>query len=91
MRLGGELAFILSDIDYSSKQELLDILRKKRDELQEYPKEDRIKIKPYLAVAIQQAFYASEYELLRFKRLSNNLRGENGSKNENKGSSKGTE
>lgn len=78
MKLGGELAFLLNDIDYSSKAELLDKLRELRDKIQEYPKDERVKLKPYLAVSIQQAFYASEYELLRFKRMSNNLRGENG-------------
>lgn len=71
MKLGGELAFILGDIDYSSKPELLDKLRECRNKLQEYPKEDRIKLKPYLAISVQQAFYTSEYELLRFKRLNN--------------------
>ena len=70
MKLGGELAFILGDIEYSSKPELLDKLRESRNELQDYPKEERIKLKPYLAIAVQQAFYTSEYELLRFKRLN---------------------
>lgn len=59
MRLGGELSFLLTDIDYSSKQELLDKLRSVRDGLQEVPKEERLKVRPNLAVSIQQAFYAS--------------------------------
>ena len=70
MKLGGELAFILGDIDYSSKPELLDKLRECRNKLQDYPKDIRVKLKPYLAISVQQAFYTSEYELLRFKRLS---------------------
>lgn len=85
MKLGGELAFILGDIDYSSKSELLDKLRECRDKLQEYPKEERVKLKPYLAISIQQAFYTSEYELLRFKKLSK-TRGENGREKESQNS-----
>lgn len=76
MRLGGELAFLLTDIDYSSKQELLDKLRNIRESLQEIPKEERLKIRPNLAVSIQQAFYASEYELLRFKKNNNHFKGD---------------
>ena len=48
MRLGGELSFLLTDIDYSSKQELLDKLRTMRDGLQEVPKEERLKVRPNL-------------------------------------------
>lgn len=76
MRLGGELSFLLTDIDYSSKQELLDKLRTMRDGLQEVPKEERLKVRPNLAVSIQQAFYASEYELLRFKKPNNHFKGD---------------
>ena len=76
MRLGGELSFLLTDIDYSSKQELLDKLRTMRDGLQEVPKEDRLKVRPNLAVSIQQAFYASEYELLRFTKTNNHFKGD---------------
>ena len=74
MRLGGELAFLLTDIDYSSKAELLEKLRAMREGLQDYSKEERLKVRPNLAVAIQQAFYASEYQLLRFKRLNNHYK-----------------
>lgn len=74
MRLGGELAFLLTDIEYSSKAELLEKLRTMRESLQDYPKEERLKVRPNLVVAIQQAFYASEYQLLRFKRLNNHYK-----------------
>ena len=39
LNIGGELASILQDIDYSSKQDLLEKLRKLRDDLKDYPKE----------------------------------------------------
>lgn len=69
LNIGGELAFILQDIDYSSKQDLLDKLRTLRDELKEYPKDEKQNIRPILAVAIQQAFYFSEWELMNYKKF----------------------
>jgi len=69
LNIGGELAFILQDIDYTSKQDLLDKLRTMRDSLKDYPKEERKEIRPILAVAIQQAFYFSEWELMNYKKF----------------------
>ena len=69
LNIGGELAFILQDIDYSSKQDLLDKLRTMRDELKDYSKEEKQNIRPILAVAIQQAFYFSEWELMNYKKF----------------------
>lgn len=68
MAIGGELLSLLKDIDYNSKQELLDKLRAMRDDLKTYPKRERRKIKSFLHVAIQQAFYTSEYSLLQYKK-----------------------
>ena len=69
LNIGGELAFILQDIDYKSKQDLLEKLRGIRDSLKDYTVEERQMIKPLLSVAIQQAFYMSEWELMRYKRF----------------------
>ena len=69
LNIGGELAFILQDIDYTSKQDLLDKFRNMRDNLKEYPKEEKQMIRPILAVAIQQAFYFSEWELMNYKKF----------------------
>ena len=71
LNIGGELAFILKDIDYSSKKELLEKLRKMRDDLNSYPKEERIKLRPILSVSLQQAFYTSEWELNNYKSYCN--------------------
>lgn len=65
--IGGELAFLLQDIDYNSKAELLDKLKQLKKDLKNYPKEEREKIKPILEISIQQAFYASKWELTRYK------------------------
>lgn len=67
LNIGGELAFILQDIDFNSKQDLLEKLRGLRDSLRDYPEEQRKRLKPILSVAIQQAFYSSEWELNRYK------------------------
>lgn len=68
MAIGGELLSLLKDIDYNSKQELLDKLRTMRDDLKNYPKRERRKIKSFLHVAIQQAFYTTEYALMQYKK-----------------------
>lgn len=68
MAIGGELLSLLKDIDYNTKQELLDKLRIMRDDLKTYPKRERRKIKSFLHVAIQQAYYTSEYILLQYKK-----------------------
>lgn len=81
LNIGGELSFILQDIDYTSKKDLLDKLRTMRDDLQNYPKEERLKIKPILAISIQQAFYASEWELMRYRKFCD-YRSENGKKDD---------
>ena len=67
LNIGGELAFVLSDIEYSSKQDLLTKLRALRDDLKNYAPEDRKLIKPILAVSVQQAFYITNWELMRYK------------------------
>ncbi len=67
MNIGGELAFILQDINFSSKQDLLTKLRTLRESLKEYTPEERQSIRPILAVSIQQAFYISDWELMRYK------------------------
>lgn len=67
LNIGGELAFILQDIDFNSKQDLLEKLRGLRDSLRDYPEEQKKRLKPILSVAIQQAFYSSEWELNRYK------------------------
>ena len=48
LNIGGELSFILEDINYSSKQDLLDKLRNIRESLQDYPLSERKKLKPIL-------------------------------------------
>ena len=67
MNIGGELAFILQDINFSSKQDLLTKLRTLRESLKEYTPEERQSIRPILAVSIQQAFYSSNWELMNYK------------------------
>lgn len=72
LRISGELAFIIKDIDYTSKKDLLDKLRNLRQTLGGYKPDERKKLKPFLAIAIQQAFYTSEYELMKYKNYCSN-------------------
>lgn len=86
LNIGGELAFILQDIDYDSKQDLLDKLRALRESLKDYPKDERKILKQTLAVAIQQAFYASDWELKRYKNFLEARKNLNGRNQEDKSS-----
>lgn len=79
LRISGELAFLIKDMTYTSKQDLLNQLREMRQELGGYSPVERKAIKPYLAIAIQQAFYSSEHELMRYMKYREN-RGENARK-----------
>ncbi len=67
LNVGGELAFLLNDINYNSKLDLLEKLRNFREALKQYPEEQKEIIRPILSVAIQTAFYISEYDLLKYK------------------------
>ena len=69
LNIGGELAFILQDIDYNSKQDLLEKLRALRDSLKDYKDEEKQMLRPLLSVSIQQAFYSSQWELMRYKKF----------------------
>ena len=60
LNIGGELAFILQDIDYASNRAI-------REDLKNYDEEQKKIIKPILAVSIQQAFYSSNWELMNYK------------------------
>lgn len=67
MSIGGELTSLIRNIEFASKADLLNQLRNLRNEVKQYPKEERKTIMPHLAVAIQQAFYTSEWELIHYK------------------------
>lgn len=81
LNIGGELAFILQDIDYSSKTDLIDKLRALRNGLKDYDKEEQRKIRPILNVSIQQAYHLSEWEIMRYKKFCD-YRSENNAKSE---------
>ena len=78
IKSGGELASLIPTIEYSSKRELLEKLRKIREGVRGHTEFDNF-FRENLGVAIQQCFYTSERELLMQKKI-NTIR----SKNENK-------
>jgi len=67
MEIGGELSSIIKSLDFSSKKDLLQQLRKKRDSLKEYSNKDKKQIKPLIIIAIQQVTYTKEADLMNYK------------------------
>lgn len=66
--MGGELKAIIETIDFSSKNELLENLRKLRESTVKLASQERSAVKEIIGVGIQQAYYTTEKELLRYKR-----------------------
>ncbi len=82
LNIGGELAFLLQDIDYNSKDELIDKLKALQKDIKTYPKEEKAQIGPILSVSVQQAMHLSEWELMRYKNYCK-YRSEHYEKNKN--------
>ncbi len=66
--MGGELKALIETIDFSSKNELLENLRKLRKSTVKLAPQERSAVKEIIGVGIQQAYYTTEKELLRYKR-----------------------
>lgn len=66
LRISGEVLTFLNEIDYSSKQELLQKLRNMREKISHYEPNRRNTLKQLLGIAIQQVYRCSEKELQRF-------------------------
>lgn len=75
---GGELASLIPSIDFTSKRELLEKLRKIRDGIKGHTQFDEF-FRDNIGVAIQQAFYIKEKDLLMYKKV-NTIRSNNGKK-----------
>lgn len=75
---GGELASLIPSIDFTSKRELLEKLRKIRDGIKGHTQFDEF-FRDNIGVAIQQAFYITEKDLLMYKKV-NTIRSNNGKK-----------
>ena len=66
IKSGGELASLIPTIEYSSKRELLEKLRKIREGIKGHTEFDDF-FRENIGVAIQQCFYISEKDLLSQK------------------------
>lgn len=77
LNMGGELVYVIQDIDFKDKKDLLDILRAKRKELVNSTIKDKEIIFNMLTVAIQQVFYLNDFELNRYKKYLNETKKEN--------------
>lgn len=65
--MGGELRALIEVIDFSSKDELLAKLRDMRESTVKLSPRERSAVKEIIGVGIQQAYYTTEKELLRYK------------------------
>jgi len=62
----GEIANFIESLDYNSKAELLNKLRRMRENTVRLSPADRRVVKQMLGVAIQQVYHAPEAELLSY-------------------------
>ena len=67
MMLNGEMVFFLDNIEYSSKSELLAILRAERNATYQFEGEQRAVLKQLLGLCIQQVLHTGEETLLEYK------------------------
>lgn len=74
---------IIEVIDFKNKTQLLDKLRLMRDSAGKLPREDRRVVKDMIGVAIQEVYFTSNREIMRFKRYVDYKKGGD-NKNESK-------
>lgn len=65
--INGEIVPIIEAVDFSSKDELLKKLRDMRESTVKLAPADRRVVKQMIGIAIQEVYYTSERELLRYK------------------------
>lgn len=83
LRINGEITTFLNDCDFKDKNEFMDKLRALRKSPNLAP---NCKYDPFydmIGVAIQQAFYVNEKQLMRYKNYCN-YRSETGGSNDGK-------
>lgn len=68
--MSGEIANFIEQLEFKSKAELLDKLRRMRDNTLRLSPTDRRIVKQMLGVAIQQVYHATEEELLPYIKKS---------------------
>lgn len=71
LRIDGEITTFLSDINYQNKEELMNKLREIRRTAKNKIKNGYSQFYPMIGVAIQQAYYTSEKQLMRYKKYCN--------------------
>lgn len=69
--MNGEIIPIIETIEFTTKTELLIKLRAMRDSAVKLPHADRRIVKDILGVAIQEVYFTSGKELMRFKHYLN--------------------
>lgn len=65
--ISGEIQSIVENIDFTSKTELLNKLRSMRESAAQLPVSERRAVKEMLGVAIQEVYFTSGREVMRYK------------------------
>ncbi len=73
LRISGEIFTFINELDYHSKQDLLQTLRNMRDDLSHYEPYKRNTLKQMVGIAIQQVYRCSEGELNCYKSFKKKL------------------
>jgi len=71
--IGGELAFILQDVDFNTKTELVAKLKELKKDLKSHLKSEQERLKPIIETSLQQAYFVSKRELTNKKFCQNPL------------------
>ena len=69
--MGGELSSLIEVVDFANKTELLEKLRNMRKSTVKLDEPERSAVKEMVGIAIQQAYFTTEKELLRYKKYVN--------------------
>ena len=67
--MGGELSSLIEVVDFANKTELLEKLRNMRKSTVKLDEPERSAVKEMVGIAIQQAYFTTEKELLRYKTM----------------------
>ena len=66
--MGGDLSSLIEVVDFANKTELLEKLRNMRKSTVKLDEPERSAVKEMVGIAIQQAYFTTEKELLRYKK-----------------------
>ncbi len=81
LRINGEITTFIDETDFETKEEFMDKMRKARKEPSLKSNAEYHIYHDIIGVAIQQAYYINEKQLLRYKKYCQNRKETGGNKN----------